>query len=174
MSIVIYSNKFLTITEKEWHFYYLKILPRVYRTANFIEAMVLASYYSPKKLDINRIIPPLNFSHFDFYRDVTKHCHGITELSHTLKECYESIYAERLDINFLDLYNFMYSIEPKIVEIVNKEYNKISSNIKYGIKYSELLDILNSNPFFVLDNHIAFNVIDEIVEKERKKNNKNA
>ena len=41
---------------------------------------------------------------------------------------------------------------------------------KVGISYSELLDILNSNPFFVLDNHIAFNVIDEIVEKERKRN----
>ena len=172
----IYINKFLTIVESECHLYYLKILPRVHRTMNFIEAMMLSDYYWNKKLDINRIIPPLNFSHFDFYKDVTKCCYGIKEIAHILKDCYESINAEKFDSmeDTMEFYNFMYSIEPKIVEIAYKEYNKISDNIKYGIKYSELIDILNSNPFFVLDNHTAFNIIDEIVEKERKKNNKNA
>lgn len=179
MSTTIYINKFLTIVESNQinnqieHFYYLKNLPDVYRTTNVVEAMILANYYSNTKLDINRTIPLLNFSYFDVYKDVTKYCHGVMGIAHMLKGCYESIYAENFDIS--DKYEVMYNVEPKILEIVYEEYNKISSNIKYGIKYSELLDILNSNPFFVLDNHIAFNVIDEIVEKERKKkNNKNA
>ena len=176
--ITIYMNKFLTIAESNRlnnqieHFYYLKTLPYVYRTTNFVEVMILAYYYSNARLDINRVIPSLNFSYFNFYRDITKHCSGIIEITHMLRQCYESIYAENFDIS--NKYEVIYNVEPKILEIVYEEYNKISSNIKYGIKYSELLDILNSNPFFVLDNHIAFNVIDEIVEKERKRNNKNA
>ena len=181
MYTTIYINKFLTIVESNQinnqieHFYYLKNLPDVYRTTNVVEAMILSSYYSNIKLDINRTIPLLNFSYFDVYKDVTKHCHGVIGVAHILKDCYESINVEKFDSmeDTMEFYNFMYSIEPKIVEVVNKEYNKISSNIKYGIKYSELLDILNSNPFFVLDNHIAFNIIDEIVEKERKENIKN-
>ena len=149
------------------HSYYIKLPPlgRI-PLSNPISALMCAKYYNPSIDIIDIKIPNKNINQLYLKTENSKYTNGIKEIASIIIDFYKNSFGfinnSKLQIEY---YENEKICNDAIIELVDAQFVKIEDSIKYGIKYSELLDILNSNPFFVLEENVGFCLIEMTIKR---------